>query len=93
MTGAVTDNPARNRFELTMDGATAFAAYRIENGQLVFTHTEVPDSLSGHGVGSTLARGALDAARARGMPVVARCRFIADFIQKHPEYQDLLAGS
>ena len=92
MTGTVTDNPAKGRFELTEDGATAFAAYRVQDGQLVFTHTEVPDSLSGRGVGSTLARGALDAARARGLPVVARCAFIAGFIQKHPEYQDLVAG-
>ena len=92
MSGTVTDNPAQSRFELTEDGATAFAAYRIRDGRLVFIHTEVPDSLSGRGIGSTLARGALDAARARGLPVVAQCRFIAGFIQKHPEYQDLVTG-
>lgn len=93
MTGTVADNPAQGRYELTVDGATAFAAYQIRDGQLVFTHTEVPDALSGRGIGSTLARGALDAARARGLPVVARCRFIAGFIQKHPEYQDVVGGA
>ncbi len=92
MTGTVTDNPAQGRYELVVDGATAFAAYRVRDGELVFTHTEVPESLSGRGVGSALARGALDAARARGLPVVAQCTFIAGYIRKHPEYQDLLAG-
>ncbi|HYH37762.1 MAG TPA: GNAT family N-acetyltransferase [Azospirillum sp.] len=92
MSGSVTDNAAAGRFELAVDGATAFAAYRVRDGQLVFTHTEVPDSLSGRGVGSRLAKGALDLARARGLPVVAQCAFIAAYVRKHPEYGDLLAG-
>lgn len=92
MNGSVTDNAAESRYELAVDGATAIAQYQLRDGTLVFTHTEVPESLSGRGVGSALARGALDAARARGLPVVAQCRFIAGYIQKHPEYQDLLAG-
>lgn len=92
MSGAVTDNAAAGRFELAEDGAVAFAEYRVHDGQLVFTHTEVPESLSGRGVGSRLAKGALDLARARGLPVVARCAFIAGYIRKHPEYGDLLAG-
>lgn len=92
MSGTVTDNTAASRFELTVDGATAFAAYRVSDGRLVFTHTEVPDSLSGRGIGSKLAKGALDLARQRGMPVEARCAFIAGYIGKHPEYQDLLEG-
>ncbi|WP_431855055.1 GNAT family N-acetyltransferase [Azospirillum sp.] len=92
MSGAVTDNAAASRFELAEDGAVAFAEYRVRDGQLVFTHTEVPDSLSGRGVGSRLAKGALGLARARGLPVVAECPFIAGYIRKHPEFQDLLAG-
>lgn len=93
MTGTVTDNPAASRFELAEDGAIAVAEYAVRDGRLVFTHTVVPDSLSGRGVGSRLARGALDLARARGLPVVAQCPFIAAYIGKHPEYQDLLAAS
>ena len=91
MSGAVTDNAAESRFELDVDGATAFAAYRVQDGQLIFTHTEVPESLSGRGVGSKLAKGALDLARERRMPVVAQCAFIAGYVRKHPEYQELLA--
>lgn len=92
MSGTVTDNPAAGRFELAVDGAVAFAAYRVRDGHLIFTHTEVPESLSGRGVGSRLAKGALDLARARGLPVVAQCAFIAGYIGKHQEYADLLAG-
>ncbi|HYG86726.1 MAG TPA: GNAT family N-acetyltransferase [Azospirillum sp.] len=88
----VTDNPAKSRFELAVGDTTAFAAYHLQDGTVVFVHTEVPESLSGQGIGSALARGALDIARARGMGVVARCPFIAAFIRRHPEYQDLLAG-
>ena len=93
MGSTVTDNAAASRFELTEDGATAFADYHVRDGRLVFTHTEVPDRLSGRGVGSRLAEGALGLARARGLPVVAQCPFIAAYVRKHPEHQDLLATS
>jgi hypothetical protein len=50
----------------------------------------VPAELAGKGVGSQLARGALDAVRAKGLKVVAQCPFIAGYIAKHSEYQDIL---
>jgi uncharacterized protein len=53
---------------------------------ITFTHTEVPAELSGRGIGSALARGALHQVRAQGLKVVAQCPFIG----KHPEYGDLL---
>lgn len=91
MTSAtVRDNIALSRFELDVDGVTAFSEYSRRDGVTVFIHTEVPDALSGKGVGSKLARGALDLVRARGDRVIARCPFIAAFIAKHKEYQDLL---
>jgi predicted GNAT family acetyltransferase len=87
----VVDNPARHRFELEVDGETAFAAYRFEGDDIVFYHTVVPDALSGRGVGSMLVRGALDQVRAKGLKVVATCPFVHAYIEKHPEVQDLLA--
>ena len=86
----VRDNAARQRFELEVDGATALAHYSLKPGVITFTHTEVPPALGGRGIGSQLARGALDAARGRGLKVVAECPFIAGYIAKHPEYADLL---
>lgn len=91
MNGEVKDNAALSRYELDVGGEIAVAVYQMRDGQRVFTHTEVPKSLSGQGVGSALARGALDDARARGMTVVPLCSFIAGYIKRHPEYQDLVA--
>jgi predicted GNAT family acetyltransferase len=87
----VHDNPALHRFELEVDGVIAFSEYRHKPGVVIFTHTEVPESLGGKGVGSKLARGALDLVRARGEKVIAKCPFIAAFIKKNAAYQDLLA--
>jgi predicted GNAT family acetyltransferase len=91
MTTDVRDAPDRNRYEVTVDGELAgFAEYRDLDGARVFTHTEVFDAFEGKGVGSVLARGALDAVRAAGTPVVARCPFIAGYIERHAEYADLV---
>src|SRR6266849_1006813 len=79
MDAGVRNNPALHRFELDADGHTAVAYYRLSPGVITFTHTEVPPELSGRGVGSKLARGALDLVRARGLKVVAQCPFIAGF--------------
>jgi predicted GNAT family acetyltransferase len=55
------------------------------------THTEVPAVLSRQGVGSKLVRGVLDRLRAEGSKVVPRCEFVAAYMERHPEYRDLLA--
>jgi uncharacterized protein len=93
MASEVADNPALSRFELTAGGATAFLAYERRPGNLVvLIHTEVPEALSGQGIGSKLVRGALDRLRAEGAHVVPRCEFAAAYIERHPEYRDLVAA-
>ena len=87
----VRDNPEKNQFELIVEGHTALAAYRLKPGVITFTHTEVPKELGGRGIGSQLAKGALDQVRERGLKVVPLCPFIKAYIDKHPEYQGLLA--
>ena len=88
----VHDRPDLGRYEVTVDGALAgFAEYRRENDVVTFTHTEVDDAFEGQGVGSALVRGALDDVRAAGSPVRATCPFVRRWIEKHPDYQDLLA--
>jgi predicted GNAT family acetyltransferase len=83
---SVKNNEAAHRFELEAEGRE----YRRRNGTIVFTHTEVPLQLEGKGIGNALAKSALDYARSEGLRVVPRCRFIAAFIKRHPEYQDLV---
>jgi predicted GNAT family acetyltransferase len=88
----VRDNPRRHRYEIHLDGVlVGFATYQPRHGELAFVHTEIQPEYEGHGLGSTLARGALDDVRARGLGVVPLCPFIAAYIRQHPEYADLVA--
>jgi uncharacterized protein len=90
----VQDNPERNRYEAVVESGVVagFSEYQKRDGLLVFTHTEVDDAFEGQGVGSALARGVLDAAREAGLPVRPLCPFIRKYIDRHPEYQDLVAA-
>ncbi len=90
MTGTVRDKRAFQRFELETDGHTAFTYYQLAPGVITLTHTEVPPALGGRGVGSTLVRGVLEAVRAQGLKVVPKCPFVAAFMGRHPEFNDLL---
>lgn len=87
---AVHDNPEASRFEARVGDAVAVAEYRLVNGVMIFTHTEVPPELEGQGVGSTLVRGALEHARAQGHRVAPLCPFVASWIRRHPEFEDLV---
>ena len=87
----VRDNPERHRFEIDLgDGTFAIAEYTLRPGKIMFTHTEVPEAHEGKGIGKTLIRFALDAARDRGLKVIPICPFFAAYMQKHGEVQDLL---
>lgn len=88
---AVRDNKAKSRFELDAGGQTAFANYRQTPGVVMITHTETPRSLRGRGIASELVKGALDMIRAEGQKVVGACGFVADYLDKHPEYADIVA--
>ncbi|MHC9419579.1 GNAT family N-acetyltransferase [Sphingomonas citri] len=86
----VRDNRSEQEFELSVGGERAVAAYQLEGDTIVFTHTLVPPAIEGRGVGSRLIRAALDSARDQGLRVVPQCPFVRAFIERHPEYRDLL---
>jgi predicted GNAT family acetyltransferase len=87
----VADEPDESRFTARIDGALAGSAYYQRRGdRVIFTHTEVDDAYEGHGVGSALARAALETVRQRGERAVPLCPFIAHYITRHPEYDDLV---
>jgi hypothetical protein len=87
----VVDNPVARQYEAYVgDERVGIALYEIRPDLVVFTHMEVDPPWEGIGVGAKLAAGALDDARAKGLRVVPRCRFIASFIRSHPGYADLL---
>ena len=91
MAGEIRDNAASRRYELDVDGHLAFVDYRIDGDKITLLHTEVPRQLGGRGIGSLLAKGVLDAVRARGLKAVIRCDFLQAYIEKHPEYAGIVA--
>jgi len=86
----IVDNKPHHRYELAIDGHIAATYYKIDAGVITFIHTEVPPELSGKGIGSKLIQGALDQVRAEGLKVIAQCPFVKAYIDKHPDYADLL---
>ena len=75
---------------MDLNGQVAYSNYKRDGNVLTILRTEVPAALNGRGIGSALARGILDIARAQGLKVVPICPFVAAFIGRHPEYADLL---
>ncbi|GAA2111127.1 GNAT family N-acetyltransferase [Microlunatus panaciterrae] len=95
MQPTIVDNPERTRFEARIgDQLAGFAEYQLATDLIVFSHTEVDPAFEGNGVGSALARTALDDVRRRGeRKVLATCPFIKGWIDRHPDYADLLYGA
>jgi predicted GNAT family acetyltransferase len=87
----VRDNVEKHRFEIALgDGGLAIAQYTLPKGKIMFTHTEVPPAHEGQGIGTALIRFALASARTRRLKVIPICPFVAAYIAKQPEEQDLL---
>jgi uncharacterized protein len=92
MTTEVLNDATLNRYELLVDGEHVGAAdYQVRDNVLTFVHTEIDPAHEGEGLGSELARGALNLVRAdTEYRVRATCPFINAYLEKHPEYKDLL---
>lgn len=87
----ITDHPEAERYEITVDGVLAgFADYKRGAGQIAFTHTQIDDAYGGRGLAGRLARKSLDEAQASGENVLPFCPFYRGWIQKHPEYAQLV---
>lgn len=88
----VVDHPEASQYEArTPDGeVVGYSAYRRDGDSIVFPHTVVPPEHGGQGIASALAVASLDDARAAGLTVVPACSFYARYIDRHPEYADLV---
>ena len=90
MPSAIHHDDARLRFSTALDGHEAELIYRLQHGALVIDHTGVPPAIGGRGVAGDLVKAALDYARAQGLRVVPACSYSAAYVQRHPEYADLV---
>lgn len=86
----IQNNTEAQRFELQLGAYLAELRYRMNGDQIVYHHTQVPEALAGQGIGSRLAKHALEYARKQGLGVVVECPFVRGYLQRHPEYQDMV---
>jgi len=90
----VVNRPEERRYEITSDGETAgHAEYTLTGELITFTHTEIDPSFEGKGLGGVLVREALDDVRGRGLTVLPLCPFVKGWIERHPDYIDLVHRS
>ncbi len=88
----ITRDDTHRQFEARLDHHVARLVYRdASDGAIVLLHTEVPEAFQGRGVGGKLARAAFEYARGAGRRVVVLCPFVKTYLERHPEYLDLLA--
>jgi predicted GNAT family acetyltransferase len=86
----VTDQSDRQLFELEEEGKLAFASYRREGNLLIIPHVEADPALRGRGAAGRLMAGMLEIVRLREEKVRPLCGYAAAWIQRHPQYQDLI---
>lgn len=84
-------DPAQRRFSTEVDGHEAELIYGLQATRMVIEHTGVPEAIGGRGIAAALVKAALDHARGAGWKVVPACTYSAAYVQRHPEYADLLA--
>jgi predicted GNAT family acetyltransferase len=87
------NNGQRQQFQTEIDGQLASLEYRLHEGRIVLMHTEVPPALGGRGIGSALVEYALNYARTHHLPVKIYCPFVAAYVRRHSEQQDIVVES
>lgn len=91
MTITVEHDPQRGRFHATVQGHLCVCDYRLRDGVMVMTHTEVAPELEGRGIAAVLVRAALAHAAAHRLKVRPICSYVTSYMRRHPETQPLLA--
>jgi uncharacterized protein len=86
----VENNIDENRFELSIQGYTAFVEYKSDGKTIAFLHTEVPFPLKGKGIASALANYVLEFAKENNLSIIPYCPFIRSYVARHEEYQSLV---
>ncbi|MCC7226237.1 MAG: N-acetyltransferase [Burkholderiaceae bacterium] len=87
----ITNDHAASRFSIEVDGQRCVLDYILQNGTMTITHTGVPNAVGGRGIAAALTHHALETARTRGWKVRPVCSYAVVYIERHPEYQPLVA--
>ncbi len=86
MSADIVHIPSQHRFELHVEGLTAFVEYEIDNGHLDIVHTLVPPALEGRGIAAELVKTTFDYALDQGLRPHGSCSYAAVWLKRHPEY-------
>jgi predicted GNAT family acetyltransferase len=87
---SVIHNQTANRFEVSLSGGPAILIYSIRSGLFLLMHTEVPVLFEGRGIAASMSKTALEYAKENGYKVRSYCAYITRYIDRHPEYKELL---
>lgn len=85
----VVDNEEACQWEVSFGDIVAYLAYEKRGSRIILQHTEVPAAFQGKGIGSLLARHALEYARSHGLKAVVHCANVAAYLTRHPEYESI----
>lgn len=91
MTIAITHDRVGHKFTTQVDDHEGYVEYEMGDGHIVITHTVVPSDIGGRGIAGELIKEALEFARSEGLKVVPKCSYAEGYMQKHPEYANLVA--
>ncbi|MEO5830153.1 MAG: GNAT family N-acetyltransferase [Rhodanobacter sp.] len=91
MSPSVQHDRVGQRFHSEVEGMPCVLDYSLAAGVMTITHTGVPAEVGGRGIAATLTRFAMDTARSEGWKIIPACSYAAAWLQRHPEYADLLA--
>ncbi len=81
-----------DRFEISVDDTVAgFAQFQDRDGRRIFVHTEIGEEFGGQGLAGTVVEHAIAATRDEGLTVVPVCSYVAKWLEKHPEHEDISA--
>jgi predicted GNAT family acetyltransferase len=84
-------NESESQFELHLNNGLAFLEYYREGNKIFLTHTEVPEQLRGKGIAAELVKHTLQYCRQNNLIVVPACAYVAKYIDKNPEWRDILS--
>ena len=84
------DNPDAKRYEFEMEGKRPIIEYIKAKNKIYLTHTEVPESMAGKGVGKALVGQVLEDIKEKGLTLIPLCPFVALYIKRNPEWKELV---